>query len=403
VSSHNTQYPIPNTRSPRHIALIHDWLNQIGGAENVLETLVRMHPGAPVFTSMYAADLMPPEYRTWDIRTTFMQRLPGVTRHHQVYLPVYPLAFSRIDLTGYDLILSNKSGFCHGVPVPAGAPHICYCLAPTRFLWQYDAYRAREELNPAVDALLKPLVAALRRWDYAAAQRVDHFIAISTEIQERIRRFYDRESTIIYPPVDVSRFAPDRGSPTADRLHGDDLPGNYYLAGGRLIPYKRVDLAVQACSELGLQLLVYGDGRDRAALEKLAGPTVTFLGRVSWDELVRLFQRARAFIFPGLEDFGIAPVEAQAAGRPVIAFAGGGALDTVIPGQTGEFFREQIVDALKAVLAQFDPGAYDPAACRANAERFSTERFETELREFVHAHIGRPDKVTRACPELAEG
>jgi len=132
VSSHNTQYPIPNTRSPRHIALIHDWLNQIGGAENVLETLVRMHPGAPVFTSMYAADLMPPEYRTWDIRTTFMQRLPGVTRHHQVYLPVYPLAFSRIDLTGYDLILSNKSGFCHGVPVPEDATHICYCLTPTR-------------------------------------------------------------------------------------------------------------------------------------------------------------------------------------------------------------------------------------------------------------------------------
>ena len=386
MNSHNTQYPIPNTRSPRHVALIHDWLNQIGGAENVLETLVRMYPGAPVFTSMYAPDLMPPAYRAWDIRTTFMQRLPGVTRHHQAYLPAYPLAFSRVDLTGYDLILSNKSGFCHGVPVPKGATHICYCLTPTRFLWQYDAYRVREGLSPALDALLKPAVALLRRWDYAAAQRVDHFIAISTEIQDRIRRFYDRDSTIICPPVDVSRFTPADGSP-GDDLPGDDLPGDYYLAGGRLIPYKRVDLAVRACSELGLKLLVYGDGRDRAALEKLAGPTVRFLGRMSWDELVRLFQGARAFIFPGLEDFGIAPVEAQAAGRPVIAFAGGGALDTVIPGQTGEFFGAQTVAALKTALAQFDPGAYDPALCRANAERFSTERFEKELREFVHAHI----------------
>ena len=168
--------------------------------------------------------------------------------------------------------------------------------------------------------MLKPAVALLRRWDYAAAQRVHHFIAISTEIRERIRRFYHRESTIIYPPADITHFMPS-GEP----------PGDYFLAGGRLIPYKRTDLAVAACSELGLKLLVYGDGRDRAALERMAGPTVTFLGRVSWDDLARLYAGARAFIFPGLEDFGIAPVEAQAAGRPVIAFRGGGALDTVSP------------------------------------------------------------------------
>ncbi len=353
-------------------ALIHDWLNQIGGAENVLETLVRMYPGVPVFTSMYAADLMPAEYRQWDIRTTFMQRLPGVFTHHQAYLPVYPLAFSRVDLRGYDLILSNKSGFCHGVPIPPGARHICYCLAPTRFLWQYEAYRAREGLGRAADLVLRPAVALLRRWDYAAAQRVDQFIAISTEIQARIRRFYGRESTIIYPPADIARFRPS-GEP----------PGDYFLAGGRLIPYKRTDLAVRACSELGLRLLVYGDGRDRMALAQMAGPSVTFLGRVSWDELARLYAGARAFIFPGLEDFGIAPVEAQAAGRPVIAFRGGGALDTVLSGETGEFFAEQTVVSLKTVLARFAPSAYDPAVCRANAERFGVERFESELREFV--------------------
>ena len=358
------------------MALVHDWLNQIGGAENVLENLVRIFPGAPVFTSMYAPEKMPPEYRHWDIRTTFMQRLPGVTGHHQVYMPFYPLAFSRLKLDGFDLILSNKSGFCHGVTTPAGAAHVCYCLTPTRFLWQYDVYRQREGLPPAADLALRPLVSMLRKWDYAAAQRVAHLIAISTEIQERICRFYGRESTVIFPPVDMTRFVP-RSEP----------PGDYFLAGGRLIPYKRVDLAVRACSELGLRLLVFGDGRDRAALEKLAGPTVTFVGRVSWDELVCLFQKARAFIFPGLEDFGIAPVEAQAAGRPVIAFAGGGALDSVVPGETGEFFAEQSVESLKAVLRRFDPGAYSPADCRANAERFSTPRFEAELKAYLSRRL----------------
>jgi glycosyltransferase involved in cell wall biosynthesis len=354
------------------VALIHDWLNQIGGAESVLESLVRLFPGAPVFTSMYAPAVMPSPYRSWDIRTTFMQHLPGVTTHHQAYLPVYPLAFGTLNLAGHDLILSNKSGFCHGAPCPSGAVHVCYCLTPTRFLWQYEAYRERENIHRVLDLLLKPVVGLLRRWDYAAAQRVHHFIAISSAIQERIRFFYHRESTIICPPADITRFRP-----------GPEPPGDYFLAGGRLIPYKRVDLAVRACSQLGLKLIVYGDGRDRPALEQLAGPSVSFVGRVPWDELVRLFQGAKAFIFPGLEDFGIAPVEAQAAGRPVIAFSGGGALDTVAPGRTGEFFSEQSVESLAAALVNFEPGAYDPATCRTNAERFSTERFERDLKESI--------------------
>ena len=341
--SRNTQHAAHDSlhasRSTPRVALVHDWLNQIGGAENVLETLVGMYPGAPVFTSMYAPEVMPAAYRQWDIRTTFMQRLPGVTTRHQAYMPIYPLAFSRVDLRGYDLVLSNKSGFCHGVPVPDGATHICYCLTPTRFLWQYEAVPAARGAEPGGGSGPEAAVALLRKWDYAAAQRVHHFIAISTEIRERIRRFYGRDSTIIYPPADIARFRPN-GEP----------PGDYFLAGGRLIPYKRTDLAVRACSELGLRLLVFGDGRDRAELERMAGPTVTFLGRVSWDELAQLYAGAKAFIFPGLEDFGIAPVEAQAAGRPVIAFAGGGALDTVIPGETGEFFTEQTVESLKAVL-----------------------------------------------------
>ena len=227
----------------RRTALVHDWLNQVGGAENVLELLVRMFPGAPVHTSMYAGERMPAAYREWDIRTTFMQYLPGVTRKHQMYLPVYPLAFSSVDLSGYDLILSNKSGFCHGVKPPVGAVHVCYCLTPTRFLWQYEAYRAREALGKGVDLALRPLLGPLRRWDYAAAQRVDYFIAISREIQERIRRFY----------------AVKARSSTRLSIWDDSHPaltrrGDYFLAGGRLIPYKRTDLAVRACSELGSAL-----------------------------------------------------------------------------------------------------------------------------------------------------
>jgi glycosyltransferase involved in cell wall biosynthesis len=358
------------------VALIHDWLNQVGGAENVLETLVRMHPGSPVFTSIYARELMPAAYQAWDVRTSFMQHLPGVTRHHQAYLPLYPLAFHCLTVEGYDLLLSNKSGFCHFVRTPAGARHICYCLAPTRFLWQYELYHQREGLPAPVASALRPLVTVLRRLDYAAAQAVDDFIAISTAIQSRIRDYYRRSSTIIYPPVDLRRFS-----------IGSGPPDDYYLAGGRLIPYKRVDLAVAACTELGLKLVVFGDGRDRPALERMAGPSVTFTGRVPADELARLYRGARAFIFPGLEDFGIAPVEAQASGRPVIALAAGGALDTVLPGSTGELFPEPSTQSLMTILQSFDPLAYDPAACRANAERFSTERFVSELRQFLDGRV----------------
>ena len=360
------------------IALVHDWLNQIGGAENVLETLVEMFPQAPVYTSMYAPKIMPEDYRSWDIRPSFMQRLPGVTSHHQAYLPFYPLAFEQFDLGGYDVVLSNKSAFCHGVITPPETRHISYCLTPTRFLWMYDAYREREGLGGLSNTLLRPVLAWLRQWDRLAADRVDDFVAISRAVQARIRKYYRRESTVIYPPVDVERFTPS-----------DRAPGDYYLAGGRLIPYKRVDLAIEAFNQLGLPLIVYGDGRDREALQAKAGSTITFLGRVSWDKLAELFQQCRAFVFPGLEDFGIAPLEAQAAGRPVIAYAGGGALDTVIDGQTGWLFREQTVPSLVEAVRRFESLEISPAACRRNAERFATDRFRKEMLAFIDARVGQ--------------
>ena len=360
------------------VALVHDWLNQKGGAENVLEMLGGLFPEAPIYTSMYGPDRMPPAYRSWDIRTSFMQRLPGVVSHHQAYMPLYPWAFRSFDLSGFDLVLSNKSGFCHGVRTEPPAVHICYCLTPTRFLWMYDSYRQREDLRPLVDAVVRRLLGALQRWDYAAAQRVDHFIAISTAVRERIRRFYHRDSVVIYPPVDTGSYTPS-GEP----------PDDFFLVVGRLIPYKRVDLAVQAFGELGLPLLVVGDGRDRAKLEAMAGPSITFLGHVPYGkELLSLYRRCQGFVFPGLEDFGIAPVEAQAAGRPVIAYAGGGALDTVQEGVTGSFFREQSAEALVAAVRDFDAADYDPEACRANAERFGEETFRSELMAFVEEHYG---------------
>jgi glycosyltransferase involved in cell wall biosynthesis len=358
------------------LALIHDWLNQIGGAEDVLEVLVGLFPEAPIFTSIYAPDLMPPHYRRWPIRVSWMDRLPGAHRHHQPYLPLYPLAFERVDLTGYDLILSNKSGFCHGVRAPPGARHICYCLAPTRYVWGFDEYANREGLGAGTRAALQPLLAWMRRWDKAAAGRVDHFIAISTDIQRRIARFYERDSVIIYPPVNTRRFQPAAAA------------GDYYLSLGRLIPYKRVDLVVDACAALGAPLQVAGDGRDRARLQHRAATAsnIHFLGRVPDPDLPNLFARCRAFIFPGLEDFGIAPVQALAAGRPVIAFAAGGALDMIQDGVNGVLFHEQTVAALIEAIRRFERLTFDPAVVRRSAAKFDTRVFVEQLTAFVAEH-----------------
>jgi glycosyltransferase involved in cell wall biosynthesis len=365
------------------LALIHDWLNQLGGAEDVLEKLVALFPDAPVYTSMYWRAGMPAAYRQWPIRVSFMDRLPGVYRHHQPYLPLYPFAFERFDLAGFDLLLSNKSGFCHGVRPAPGAVHVCYCLTPTRYVWGFDDYANREGLGAAARAALAPLLARLRRWDRAAAARVDHFIAISSEVQRRIARFYGRESAIIYPPVDTQRFASAAAAEA----------GGYFLSLGRLIPYKRVDLAVQACTALNLPLVVGGAGRDRARLERMAGPTVKFLGRVPDADLPALFAGARAFIFPGLEDFGITPVQSLAAGRPVIAFAGGGALDTVQDGVTGVWFHEPTVASLTEALRRFERLRFDPRVQCAAAQRFDTSVFVRELSGFLAEKTGLKTKT----------
>jgi glycosyltransferase involved in cell wall biosynthesis len=353
------------------LALVHDWLNQIGGAEDVLKSLVALYPAHPIYTSIYASDIMPDYYRDWDIHTLWMDKLPGIHKRHQPYLPLYPVAWGGLDLSAYDVVLSNKSGFCHGLQHDESTVHICYCLAPTRYVWQLESYIAREGLGKPVELALRPLVNGLRRWDYAAAQRVTHFIAISTEIQERIKHYYDRESVIIYPPVETTRF-----NVVAE-------PEDYYLIVSRLIPYKRIDLAVQAATELGVNLKIGGKGRDMERLQAMAGPTVEFLGYVSDEDLPGLMAGCKAFLFPGLEDFGITPVQAQAAGRPVIAYGGGGALDTVIPGKTGDHFSEMTVESLKAVMETFDADAYDPTLMRTHARQFDVTVFNLKITAYV--------------------
>lgn len=354
------------------IAIAHDWLNQMGGAENVLETMVELFPDAPLFTTIYWRERMPDLYRRWDIRTSWLDRAPGIYTHHQAYLPLYPAAVRGLDLRDFDLILSNKSGFIHGLRTRPGQVHLCYCLAPTRYVWDFAAYAAREGLNEPLKLALKPVIGALRRWDYRAAAGVTHFAAISREIQDRIQRYYHRRSDIIYPPVDTARFQPN-GQP----------PGDYYFIVSRLIPYKRIDLAVRAFSRLNKRLIIAGEGRDRTALEAMAGPTVEFRGRLPWAEVAGLMAGCRAFIFPGYEDFGLAPLEAQACGRPVIAYARGGALDTVVEGQTGLFFRDQTVEALIEAVRRFEAMTFDPEAIRGQAEKFGVERFKQALLAWI--------------------
>jgi glycosyltransferase involved in cell wall biosynthesis len=353
------------------VALVHDWGNQVGGAERVLLALKEMFPDAPVYMSIYEPAVMPAVCRTWDIRTSFMDRLPLVKRHHQPFLPLYPLAFEQFDFGQFELVISNKSGFCHGIITPPETLHISYCLTPTRYVWDYRSYARREGIGRLANACLQPLLIYLRAWDRLAADRVDHFVAISREVQRRIRKYYRRDSTVIYPPVETDRFA------LADGHDG------FFLVVSRLIPYKRIDLAVEAFNKLGLPLKIVGDGRDRPALEKMAGSTIEFLGRVSDSEMQTLLQRCRAFVFPGYEDFGIAPLEASAAGRPVIAYRAGGALDTVVEGKTGLFFDEPTPESLAAAVRALEDMTFDPDSIRQHALRFDKMVFRRELMCFV--------------------
>jgi glycosyltransferase involved in cell wall biosynthesis len=365
------------------IALVHDYLNQMGGAEKVLLTLHDLFPNAPVYTSIYASSRVDSRFRQMDIRTGFMQRLPLVKKHHQPFLPLFPLAFEQLDLRAYDLVISDSSAFAKGIVTHPEALHICYCHTPMRWAWNYAEYVERERLGRIARMILSPTIAVLRGWDYTTAARVDFFVANSPNVAARISKYYRRDSVYIPPPIDTSQF---EISPQ---------PENYFLVVSRLIPYKRVDLAISAFNNLGLPLRIIGSGRDEGRLRRLAGPTIQFMGRQPDHEVRRQLAACRAFIFPGEDDFGMTPLEAQACGRPVIAYGAGGALYTIVPGKTGLFFHSPEPESLAAAVSEFRDDRFDPAAIRQHALYFDTRQFRQRFLDFVESRIAEHPTLAR--------
>ena len=354
----------PMTPSAPRATLVHEWMVAWGGSESVVASFARLFPDAALHTLVHAPDARVREtFAGTDVRATWLSRLPGVERYYRYTLPLMPHVWRGVDVGDVELVLSSSHAFCKGVRVPEGAVHVCYCHTPPRYLWDLaEGYR-----SGGAWALGGGMLRWLRNRDLEAASGVDRFLANSRFVAERIRRIYGRESTVVYPPVDVEAFAEPKGE------------GKYYLAGGRLVGYKRVDLAIEAANLGRLPLVVFGDGPERVRLQAMAGPTVSFVGTVSQQDLVELIRKARAYLFPGVEDFGILPVEAQAGGRPVVALAEGGALETVVDGVTGVLFPTPTAEALLAAVDRLGSVAPTPAACRENAARFGRARFEAEI------------------------
>jgi glycosyltransferase involved in cell wall biosynthesis len=374
------------------IAIVHDYLNQMGGAERVVMAFHNIFPDAPIYTTIYDPKRVDPAFQKMDIRTSFMQKLPLVTKYHQPYLPLYPFAVERLDLRGYDLVLSSSSAFGKGVITRPETMHICYCHTPMRWCWNYSEYVEREQIGKMARRVLPFFITGLRIWDQTSSMRVDHFIANSPVVAERIQKYYRRDAVIIPPPVEASRFTFDPDIQVED----------YFLIVSRFMPYKRIDLAIKACNQLQLPLVIIGGGRDEDQLKRMAGPTIRFLGKLSDAEVQHYFAHCRALLLPGEEDFGITPLEAQASGRPVIAYGAGGALASVIDGVTGAFFYEQTVESLVNVLTSFNEKIYDPRVIRNHALEFDTPRFHRRILQFIEAKMseGKPKNVRTSTNEL---
>jgi len=354
------------------LALVHDWLTGMRGGEKALEVLCERYPDAELFTLVHVRGSVSPAIERLRPHTSFVQRLPLVKRLYRHYLPVFPTAIEQFSFDRFDLVVSLSHCCAKSIVHPGRVPHLCYCLTPMRYAWdQFDAYFGPERLGRLGSTAMRPVMARLARWDRETADRVDRYVAISHYVAGRIHRYYNREATVVYPPVDTDFFHPDAAP--AER---------YALVVSALVPYKRIDVAIAACRLAGVPMKIAGDGPDRAALERAAASTgadVQFLGRVSDDDIRELYRRSAVTLLPGEEDFGIAPLEAQACGRPVVALGRGGALETVVPGETGFLVDDMTPGAFAEAIAQAIDRTFDAAAIRRHAERFSRARFGDEM------------------------
>jgi glycosyltransferase involved in cell wall biosynthesis len=354
------------------VALVHDHLNQLGGAERVLKAFTELYSQAPIYTLIYDEKNTHGIFKGTKIIGSFITRFPFARKKFRWYLPMMVPATESYDLSGYDVVLSDSSGLAKGVLTPPKTLHVCYCHTPTRYLWsEHNEVIDKLEKNWFVGRLSQLYRSYLRIWDKLAADRVDYFIANSQFVARRIRKYYHRDSIVINPPVDVTRFSV---SPEI---------GDYYLIISRLRPYKKVDIAVQAFNRLGLPLYIIGYGEEEERLKQIARPNIKFLGNVSDSEVVKYLSHCKAFINPQEEDFGITVIEAMAAGRPVIAYGSGGALESIIPGKTGVFFDEQSWEALADTVIHFKSEDYDPRTIRAHAENYDISNFKKKINDYL--------------------
>jgi glycosyltransferase involved in cell wall biosynthesis len=380
------------------LALVHDWLTGMRGGEKALEVLCERFPGASLHTLVHVRGSVSPAIERLRPRTSFVQGLPMVSRFYRHYLPLFPTAVEQFDFDDCDLIVSVSHCCVKSIVRPGRARHLCYCLTPVRYAWdQFDAYFGPERMGAVGSRLMRPALARLARWDRDTAGRADRYVAISHYVAGRIRRYYNREAIVVYPPVDTDFFDPGPG----DAI----IPDRAALIVSALVPYKRIDIAIEACRQARVPLTIAGDGPERARLQRLAGPDVTFAGRLPDEAIRELYRRSAVTLLPGEEDFGIVPLEAQACGRPVVALRRGGSCETVVDGETGTLVPDASAEAFAEAIAQTIDTRFDRGAIRTHAERFSRGRFgdqmEALIRELSSPGDGRTTMAAEADAQPA--
>ncbi len=363
-------------KSRLKVALVHDFLTKLGGAERVLKVMAEMFPDATIYTLLYDEKVCGKSFPGWRVETSFLQKLPKFLRKKQKFLlPLMPRAIESFDLSDYDLVISSSGAYSHGVLTPSNAKHICYCHSPMRYIWDYkNEYLEENQIMGIKKWLVEWMLSKIREWDQVAADRPDLYIANSIHVQKRVKKYYHQNAVVVYPPVDVERFIPAK------------IRDNFFLIISTITPYKKIDLAVQLFNKIGKELVIIGDGSHLEYLKSIAMPNVKFLGFLPDQEAANYLQKCRALIFPGEEDFGITPVEAMACGKPVLAYGVGGALETVVAGQSGEVFYQQTIESMEDGLGRLivNEPKYNVDFMRTQAEKFSIEKFRKQMVEIIN-------------------